>query len=120
MRYLVLVAYEGSTWETATEAERQAYFEAHHAFERAVRERGSLVAGEALATPDTATTLRHDGDGVVLADGPYAETAEQVGGFYLVEMPDLDAMTAAAALLPGPYAVEVRPVVEVEGFERAV
>lgn len=114
-----MVAYEDSTWEQASEAEREAYFDAHHAFERAIGERGKLLAGEALMGPQTARTLRHQGDRVVATEGPYAETSEQIGGFYLVDLPDLEVATEVAALLPHTYAVEIRGVVEIEGFESA-
>jgi hypothetical protein len=72
-----------------------------------------MLAGEALTGVATATTLRPDGDGRrVVTDGPYAETAEQLGGFYVVEAPDLDTMTELCALLPAGYTLEVRPVAD--------
>lgn len=117
MKFVVMVAYEDSAWSNATEAEREEYFDAHHAFERAITQRGRLVAGEALMGAETATTLRHQGDQVVTTQGPFAETAEQIGGFYLVDLPDLATMTEVAALLPRSYAVEIRGVIEIEGFE---
>ena len=58
-----------------------------------------------------ATTVRNDGDGVSVTDGPYAETAEQLGGFYLIEAADLDEAIEIARQLPEPI-VEIRPVVE--------
>lgn len=112
-----MIAYGDSTWAQASPTEQQAYFDAHHAFERAVIERGTLVAGEALLPAATATTLRHDGTGFVATEGPYAETAEQVGGFYLVDLPDLATATELGALLPPAYAVEIRAVLQIDGFE---
>ena len=121
MKYLVMLAYEPSVWAEAAPETQQGYFDAHHAFERAVIERGSLVAGEALQPASAATTLRHEGGerggDVVATTGPYAETAEQVGGFYLVDLPDLATASELGALLPASYAVEIRPVMQIDGFE---
>lgn len=118
MRYVVLIAYEPGGWEAAGPRERQAFFDAHHAFERFVAEHGSRLSSAALADADTATTVRHGPGGEVLVtDGPFVELTEQVGGYYDVELPDLDTAIAAAGLLPAGYAVEVRPVVGVEGYE---
>ncbi len=117
MRFLVMVAYEASVWAEASLETRQSYFDAHHAFEQAVIEQGTLVAGEALLPAGTATTLRHDGTGFVATEGPFAETAEQVGGVYLVDLPDVATAVEIGALLPPSYAVEIRAVVQIEGFE---
>ena len=112
MRYLVLLAGDESVWPALSEAERDAEMRAHDTFDRAVRARGTMVAGEALGESTTATTLRHVDGQVQLTDGPYAESVEQVGGFYLIDMPDLDQVTEVCALLPDWYAVEIRPVIE--------
>jgi hypothetical protein len=119
VRYVVLIAYEPGRWEAAGAEERQAFFDAHHAFERYVADHGKRLSSAALADADTATTVRHPGgDGqAVVMDGPFVELTEQVGGYYDVELPDLDTAIAAATLLPRSYAVEVRPVVGVEGYE---
>lgn len=114
----MLTASDPAAWETASAEVRERYFEAHRAFERAVAQRGAKVAGAALAGADTATTLRHAGGGTLtVTDGPFAELTEEIGGFYLVDLPDLDAAVAAAALLPTSYAVEIRPVIEIEAYE---
>jgi hypothetical protein len=113
------MAYQPGEWEATDEAGRQELFDAHHAFERFVDEHGRRVESAALSEADLATTVRHRQDGTaVVADGPFAELAEQVGGYYDVELPDLDTAIAAAKLLPHSYAVEVRPTVRVEGHER--
>jgi hypothetical protein len=94
-------------WESATEAEQEAFFAGPAAFADAVRERGGeVVAGEGLARPEEAFTVR----GGTSTDGPYAETVEQVGGFYLLELPSAQDARAVAALLPVPT-VKVRPCV---------
>lgn len=117
MRYLALLAYEPTVWSEASEETREAYHQAHLDFHKAVAERGKLLAGEALAGIDAATTMRHLDGRLALTDGPFAETVEQIGGFYLVEARDLDVMTDLCALLPSAYAIEIRPVVTVAGFE---
>lgn len=117
MRYLLLLAHEPGGWEQADEAEQQAYFDAHHAFEAYVTEHGKHLGSAALADTDVATTVRHQDGRTVVTDGPFVETAEIVGGYYDVELPDLDTAIAAAALLPPSYAVEIRPTVTIDGYE---
>ena len=117
MRYVVLVAYRPDAWASADEAERQTYFEAHHAFERFVDEHGSRVSSAPLCDADTATTV-HPGDGErAVTDGPFAELTEQIGGYYDVDLPDLDTAIAAAKLLPRQYTVEIRPTVKIDGYQ---
>jgi hypothetical protein len=116
VKYLVLLAGDESVEASMSPADVRAEMADHDAFSQAVSERGTILAGEALGESTTATTLRHrdglpDGE-VMLTDGPYAETAEQIGGFYLIDLPDLDATTELCAMLPSWYSVEIRPVVD--------
>jgi hypothetical protein len=91
--------------------------DAHDAFDKAVTERARMVAGEALAESPAGRTLRHvDGEPVV-TEGPYAEGVEQLGGFYLVEADSMDLVLDLCRHLPSSYAVEVRPVIQIEGYE---
>jgi hypothetical protein len=117
-RYLVLIAYESSEWGDATEEVRQSYYRDHAAFSAYVAEHGTEHGSAALADADQATTLRHDDrrrDGEVrVTDGPFAETVEQIGGYYDVELPDLDHAIAAAELLPATYSIEIRPTITIE------
>jgi hypothetical protein len=109
VRFLVLMAEQDhfDRWEAASEHQQQAFFDGLAEFTAAVRERGEVVFGEALARPDLAVTLR---DGTT-TQGPYAETVEQVGGFYVVDLPcQADALEAARLLRIA--AVEVRPILE--------
>ena len=117
MKYLVLLADDPEEWDRATEAERAVIFDAHRDFAAAVHARATMLAGEALAGPETAVTLRPGGADRVVTEGPFAETVEQLGGFYLVEAPDRDAVVDLCRALPASYSVEVRPVVDIEGFE---
>ena len=117
MRYAVLLSEtEPEAWDRATEAELEAVLAAHRAFDDEVARRGELLGGRALDRSDTATTLRAVDGTWTLTDGPFAESVEQLGGFYVVEMPDLDAMIAAARLLPTGYTIEIRPVVDVPDY----
>jgi len=114
VRFLVLMAEPDhfDTWEGADDALRERVYADFRAFSEAVRSRGSIVAGDALDRPSTARTVRPGSDRAV-TDGPFAETVEQLGGFYLVDVPDLDVAVELAALLPREYTVEVRPTLEV-------
>ena len=117
MRYVVLIAYEPGHWDGADETVRQEYFDAHHAFEEYVEQHGRRLSSGALSDADLATTIRRDGSSDVVSDGPFVELTEQIGGYYDVELPDLDAAIAAARLLPRAYTLEIRSVVGVEGYE---
>jgi hypothetical protein len=112
VKFLVLMAETDhfDRWAASSDAEQRAVLDCFTAFSEAVRERGSLLQGEALADPAGSRTLTA-GDVHAVRDGPYAETVEQLGGFYLVELPDLETAVDVARLLPPAYTVEVRPVV---------
>ena len=115
MRFLLLMAEADhfATWEGADDALRERVVADFQAFDAAVRARGEVVSGEALDHPTAARTVR-PGDDRPVTDGPFAETVEQLGGFYLIDVPDLDTAVELAALLPREYAVEVRPTLEVQ------
>jgi hypothetical protein len=116
-RYVVLVAYEPEHWASASEELRQEYFAAHHAFEDYVDAHGRRISSAPLAGADTATTIRQLDGTATVTDGPFVESVEQVGGYYDIELPDLDTAIAAGRLLPSSYAVEIRPVVTMAGYE---
>jgi hypothetical protein len=117
MKYLVLMAAEEGRWDSATAEQRQAVMDAHTAFHKAVAERATMLAGEALAESAAGRTLRHVGGQPLVTDGPYAEGVEQLGGFYLLEADSSELVVDLCRLLPPSYAVEVRPVIEIEGYE---
>ncbi|RCK69291.1 hypothetical protein DT076_10320 [Desertihabitans brevis] len=112
MKYVVLLYQDERVWAEADEALQRETIAAHEAFSHRVEQHpaAEVVAGEALRVVAEATTLRRQGGRTVLTDGPFAETAEQLGGFYVVEAPDLDTMLELAEALPGDYTLEVRPV----------
>ncbi|MBD8078886.1 YciI family protein [Cellulosimicrobium arenosum] len=113
MRFVLLLHEDEQVWARAGATERADHVRRHDAFSEAVRARGELVGGEALSAVAAATTVRRDAESTTVTEGPYAETVEQLGGFYVVDLPDLDAVLEAVALLP-PYSVEVRPVVDLD------
>jgi hypothetical protein len=113
MRYLLLIAEEPPTGQP-TQAEIQATMGDYNAYGTWLRERGWIVRGEALQDVTTATTVSvRDGQRIV-TDGPYAETKEHLGGFYLIDVPSLDDAIEAASRIPGAATgrVEVRPILE--------
>ncbi len=114
MRYLLLIYGDEASWVDAGSEEMEAVMAAHQAFSEATGAEGILRGGEALEPTTTATTVRvRDGE-PMLTDGPYAETREQLGGFYIVECDGLDQALAAARRIPEAVhgAVEVRPIME--------
>ena len=118
MKFLVLMAEEDSyeKWAAMSEAEQADHFACFERFGEAVAARGEMLAEAALDGPQAARTLRAGPAAErPLTDGPYAETVEQLGGFFLVDLPDLDTAVEVARLLPPPYSVEVRPVVDEGG-----
>lgn len=114
MKYLILMAQDESVWPSLSADEQQEYMKAHKAFGDALRERSADLAGEALAEAADATTMRHHGDRTVLTDGPYAEVVEQLGGFYLIDVPNLDEAVQLCELLPHDYTIEIRPAIHVD------
>ena len=109
-RYVVLVAHPPGLWDGASSEQQDAWYADHRAFDDYVVSHGRRLGTAPLAGRETATTLRHVDGRLLVTDGPFAETAEVIAGYYDVELPDLDSAIAAAALLPEPFTVEIRPV----------
>jgi hypothetical protein len=115
MRYMFLLYHDESRYETPDDPSVQAEPAAYGAFSGAVREAGAFLAGDALQGSATATVVRTGPSGAPLStDGPFAETKEQLAGFYMLECADLDEALDWAARIPaaGHGAVEVRPIRE--------
>jgi hypothetical protein len=110
MEYALLIYSDEKVWASLDEDERRANRAKHGRFAAMLQERDAMRGGKELALASAATTLRHDGDDVSITDGPFAETAEVLGGFYLIEAADLDAAIALAKELPEGV-VEIRPLV---------
>ena len=108
-KYMFVLFGDESEWVDATEEDNAAHMRLHDEFAAAVEAAGAqLVGGEALRPTTTATTVRTGSDPIV-SDGPFMESKEALGGFYIVEAADLDQAIALAKVCPEPV-VEVRPV----------
>ena len=114
MKYLCLIYENEKNWEAMPPADSEAIMNEYFAFTGDIQKNGKLVAAEALQPTQTATTVRVRNGKVSTTDGPFAETKEQLGGFYLIEAKDLnDAMQVAAKIPSARFgAIEVRPVVD--------
>ena len=113
MQYLLLIYGSEKKRATMPQAEQEAVFGQYMEFTKGIVKSGHYRGGEALQPTQTATTVRVDGGKVIKHDGPYAETKEQLGGYYLVEAKDLDEACAIAAKIPEVHvggSIEVRPV----------
>lgn len=112
MQYMLLIYVDEASMQNGSEADAYQMNAAYAAYVEAMRSAGVVVGGDRLKPVATASTVRMvDGKAQVL-DGPYAETKEQLGGYFLIEAPDLDAALSWAARCPGAAAgtIEVRPV----------
>jgi hypothetical protein len=114
MQYALLI-YGPEPSEDAPEDLMAAEFAAYESFTSFIRERGAMLGGEALEPTATATTVRVVDGKTLTTDGPFAETKETLGGFYLVEAADLDEAIRFAAMIPGATrgSIEIRPVFNV-------
>ena len=117
MRYFVLLAGYGEMpgWDELTPEEQAAGMAKHVEFDEAcaARDGVEVVSAEALGDGSSATTLRTRGGEMAITDGPFAEAAEHVGGYYLLDAPDLDTVVDLCRILPA-YDIEIRPAIETE------
>ncbi|HYO23315.1 MAG TPA: YciI family protein [Lacipirellulaceae bacterium] len=115
MKYMLLIYGDETVW---TDEEREACYGESAALARALSDRGQYIAAHPLHSVATATSLRIREGKRLVTDGPFAETREQLGGYFLVEASDLDEAIAIAARIPGARkgSVEIRPVMEVPGL----
>lgn len=116
MQYLLLIYGYEKTWAEMPEADIKRVMGEFFAYGEALTQAGVLLGGNQLAPSTTASRVRHDAGGAQqVLDGPYADTREQLGGYYLLDVPDLDTALRWAARVPSiPLGdtVEVRPVIE--------
>lgn len=114
MRYACLIYDAESTWSAMPKADADKYMGEYHVFTQDIKKSGHYVAGEALQPTSTATTVRVRGGKITTTDGPFADTKEQFGGFYLVEAKDLNEAIQIAARIPSARigTIEVRPIVD--------
>ena len=112
MQYLLLIYGNEKATGTMTPDAMKQMHSAYGAYTTALRDSGAYVAGDALQPTATATSIRGAGSAAKVIDGPFAETREQLGGFYMIDVPDLDAATGWARRCPATEhgTVEVRPI----------
>ena len=112
MKYLLLIYENEAAFAGIPESEQGKIFEEYMSYTKGIKKGGQYISGEALEPVSTATTVRVKNGKTVTTDGPFAETKEQLGGYYLIDAKDLDEATKIAARVPSAKSgtVEVRPV----------
>jgi hypothetical protein len=91
MKYLCLIYGEEKTWDEMPKREFDALVDEHLAYDEALKQSGHFIVAEALERVETATIVRVRNGKLSVTDGPFAETKEQIGGFYLIDAPTIDA-----------------------------
>jgi hypothetical protein len=121
MKYLLTIYADESRWANATPEDVQQIMAAYGAFGEAAQAAGVLIGGEGLQPSSSATTVRVRDNETIASDGPFAETREQLGGYYLVDCRDLDAAIGWAARIPDANGgtIEVRPVMDYDAANAA-
>lgn len=117
MQYLLMLYSDESGWTRMTPAEQQQGIAAYQAYTEALKKAGVFVGSNRLSPISSATTVRLVNGKTQVLDGPYTDTKEQVGGYYLIDVPNLDSALSWAARCPGAGhgTVEVRPVWSMSG-----
>jgi len=112
MQYLLMIYSNEAANQAAGEADKGAMMAAYVAYTEALKQAGVLVASDRLRPTSAATTVRLANGKTQVLNGPYAETKEQLGGYYLIDVPDLDVAISWAARCPGASygTMEVRPI----------
>jgi hypothetical protein len=112
MQYLLMLYVQEAGWPKLSKAEQEQGTAAYAAYTEALQKAGALVGGSRLQPSSSATTVRVANGKSQVLDGPYADSKEQLGGYYLIDVPDLDAALSWAARCPtvNHGVVEVRPL----------
>jgi hypothetical protein len=115
MQYMLLIYGDEQGWAGFSPEEMKSEYEAYTAYSEWLREKGWMRAGDALESTSVATSVRVREGKVLTTDGPFAETKEQLGGYYLIECDNLDQAIDAASRIPAARGgtIEVRPVADV-------
>ena len=116
MKYLCLIYDDQSVWAKMPKGESDKMMDEYFAFTEGIKQSGHLIKGDALQPTSTATTVRVRNGKIGTTDGPFAETKEQLAGFYLIDAKDWDEAIALAAKIPPARvgSIEVRPVRELQ------
>ena len=118
MKYMLIIYNDEAADSSATPEQMKQLFGGYFAFTDEIKKKGFYVSGDPLQPVSTATTLRQAARGTAITtDGPYAETKEQIGGYYIVNCPNLDEALGCARQICGlhtfsPVSVEVRPIMD--------
>jgi hypothetical protein len=114
MQYMLLIYDDEKLWASMPKEQSDQLFGEYMAFTDHVKSSGHLIAGDALQEVKTATTLRLRDGKQLVTDGPFAETKEQLGGYYLIEAKNLDEAIAIAARIPSAKvgSIEIRPIMK--------
>ena len=114
MKYMLLIYHNEQNWNAITEAERQQIYLEYRKLRGELEARGQFVTGSQLQSITTATSVQVRDGKELITDGPFAETHEALGGYFLVEAANLDEATSIAARIPSARTgtIEVRPLAE--------
>lgn len=113
MQYMLLIYGEEQIWESLSDNERESVYAEYGRLSHELRERNAYIDGGELQSPSTATSIRVRNGETQVTDGPFAETKEALGGYYLIEAASLDEAIEWAAKIPSSRegTIEIRPVV---------
>jgi hypothetical protein len=114
MKYMLLIYHDEQAWDSHTESERQDIYRQYRELIEELQAEGKYLVGDELQPTTTANSVRVREGKQLVTDGPFAETREQLGGFFLVEVSNLQEANGIAARIPSALdgTIEVRPVVE--------
>ena len=114
MKYMLLIYHDEQVWNRHTEAERQQIYGEYRQLIQKLQSSGQYLAGDQLQPTTTASTVRVREGKQMVTDGPFAETREQIGGFFMIDAKDLAEAASIAAQIPSARmgSIEIRPVVE--------
>lgn len=117
MRYMLLIYDRESDWAAMSEQQQGQIYQEYMAFTDGIKKSGHHLASDPLEPTAAATTVRVRNGKTVTTDGPFAETREQLGGYYIVKAKDLDEARSIAARIPSARtgSIEVRPIIEMGG-----
>jgi hypothetical protein len=114
MKYILLIHDDEKAWSKLADSDRQKIYGEYELFMKQIKSAGHYLGGNQLQPTSAATSVRMRDGKRLVTDGPFAETHEQLGGFFLIDASDLDQAIAIAARVPSARAgtIEVRPIVE--------
>ena len=121
VKYMLLIYGDNKRWEELPDAEKEGWMGEYIGFTETIQESGEMVAGDPLHGIETATTLTIRAGDRIVTDGPFAETKETLGGYYIVDVADLDRALELAAMIPDARTgkIEVRPVMDMSAESSA-